>query len=162
MEGAPKVFDPETVAFLESGCALIVGLVGGEGAPHATRGWGLTVLDRHDGRVRLLVDAADARARACIADTGAVAITAAHVPTLRSLQLKGRSAAVEPATGADRARARAYCDAFFTDIEGTDGTPRSLPERLVPRDFVAVAVAVAECFDQTPGPGAGARVGAPA
>ena len=54
------MFSEEMVAFLESGCSLILGTVGADGAPHAGRGWGLDVVDPATGRVRLLLDAADA------------------------------------------------------------------------------------------------------
>ena len=39
------MFDPETRAFLESGCGLLVGTVGADGEPHAGRGWGMDVLE---------------------------------------------------------------------------------------------------------------------
>ena len=80
--------------------------------------------------------------------------------TLHSRQLKGRAEAIGPATGADRARAARYCAAFFADIEATDGQPRELLDQIVPAAYVACTVTVEALFDQTPGPGAGAAVGA--
>ncbi len=82
--------------------------------------------------------------------------------TLHSRQLKGRVEAIEPATGADRARAARYCDAFFADIEATDGEPRELLDQIVPAAYVACTVTVDALYDQTPGPGAGAAVEADA
>ena len=56
------MFDPETRAFLESGCGLLVATVSADGAPHAARGWGLDVLDvGPPARLRLLLDADDER-----------------------------------------------------------------------------------------------------
>ena len=68
------------------------------------------------------------------------------------MQLKGTAHDLEPPTDDDLARSRRFCDAFFADVEATDGTPRSLMERLVPADLLAFTVDVAEIYDQTPGP----------
>ena len=154
------VFDPALVTFLESGCSTIVGTVGPDGEPHASRGWGISVGGGDETTVRLVVDAADTVGLRHLADRGAIALTGGDVRTLHSVQLKGRSLGVEPATDADRARARRYCDEFFADIAQTDGTERDLLERLVPADYAVCLVAVDEVFDQTPGPGAGAPLAA--
>ncbi len=112
--------------------------------------------------MRLLLDASDdatlANLRRDGDHGGRIAITVADVRTLRSFQLKGRVAALDPATEADREKADRYCDDFFTDIEVTDGTPRVLTERLRPARYVACTVEVEEAFDQTPGPHAGSPV----
>lgn len=157
------LLETEMEAFLHSGCALIVGLVRADGSPHATRGWGLTVLDGHtqgDGaaRLRLLLDAGDTAALRQLATSCAIAITAADVRTLRSVQLKGRSLALEPVTDADRERYEDYADRFFADIEDSDRTPRRLLDRMRPIDVVPCIVEATELFDQTPGPSAGGRL----
>jgi hypothetical protein len=151
------VFDPERATFLESGCSLILGTVLPDGEPHAGRGWGLTLLSP-PGSVRLLLDVEDTVTIDRAAEGGAIAITAASVRTLRSLQLKGRVLAVEPGSAEDAARAGRYCDEFFTDIEETDGFDRAIMELLVPTGYTACTVTVDDLFDQTPGPGAGARL----
>lgn len=152
--GANVVPDTEMATFFEAGCALVIGVTTEDGAPHGARAWGLSVVQA--GCVRLLVNAADDVALRVLRNGGRVAITGADVPTLRSMQAKGRAVAVEPATDADRARARAFRDDFFTDIAETDGTPMALLDRLVPLDYMACTVMIEEVFDQTPGPGAGA------
>jgi hypothetical protein len=143
------------VAFLQSGCSTLVGTVGPEGDPHAGRAWGIDVVDAESVRLRVLIDADDEVTVRHLSDRGAVALTAANVPTLRSVQLKGRSLGVEAAGDDDGARARRFCDNFFADVEEADGTERSLLERLVPDAYVVCFVQVDEVFDQTPGPGAG-------
>jgi hypothetical protein len=153
------VFDPETVTFLESGCALIVGTVNTDGAPLASRGWGLSVPTDTPSPIRLLLDADDEPTLANL--PGAVALTGVDVRVLHSVQLKGRVVAIEPATARDRERAANFCDDFFGAIEETDGTPRWKPDRLVPSDYVAALVDVDEVYDQTPGPGAGATLEEP-
>ncbi len=157
------MFDEETAALLTSGCALIVGTVGADGEPHAGRGWGLDVLD--DGadlaRLRVLLDAGDERTVEHAAAGWAIAVTATSVRNLRSVQLKGRALSIEVAGREDLDRAERYIDAFFTDINETDGTPLDLLQRFVPLGYVACTVEATERFDQTPGPGAGARVTGP-
>jgi hypothetical protein len=116
----------------------------------------LTVAAVDDPQVRLLLDADDSTALDNLESTGAVAITAGHVPTLRAMQLKGRATRIEPATAGDYERSEHYIDAFFTDVQNTDGTARELLDRLRARDVVACIVEVDDWFDQTPGPIAGA------
>jgi hypothetical protein len=149
------MFDHSTQALLKAGCALIVGTVASDGAPHASRGWGLVFVDDDGSEVRLMLDADDEVA-VSHADAGAaIAITGADVPTLRSVQIKGTCVAVEPATEDDYAASGRFRDAFYTDIEENDGTPRVKLERLTPHRLVAVVVAVRDVYDQTPGPKAG-------
>ena len=151
------MFDEERTAFLEGGCALILATVLPDGEPHAGRGWGLSVLT-DPGHVRLLLDAEDLAMVDQATGRGAIAITAASVRTLQAVQLKGRALATEAATRDDDARAERYCDALFGDIVDTDGSDRTVVERLTPVGYVACTVAVEQLFDQTPGPGAGARL----
>ena len=151
------MLDASLTEFLEGGCSLIVATVTDDGAPHATRGWGLDVLDPRTARI--LLPSHDTIALEGLAGGGPVAITAADVTTLRSVQLKGRATAVEPATDEDRVRAARHNDAFFADVTATDGTPRALLDRLLPAAYAACVLEVAEVYDQTPGPGAGAPVG---
>lgn len=150
------MFDTPTTRFLEGGCALIIGVAGSDGEPYATRGWGLDVLSER--RVRLLLAAADEGAIERLAEGGAIAVTACDVRTLRSLQIKGRSLGIDLLTDADRERADRYCEAFFTDVSDVDGAPRERVDRLEPADYVPVIIEVEEQYDQTPGPGAGARL----
>ena len=152
---------PETVAFLESGCGVIVGTVGVDGAPHVSRGWGVTVVSTEPLEVRLLLDADDTVAAEYLASTGTVAVTGGDIHTLRAMQLKGQATPVEPATEDDRARAESYTDDFFANINDVDGTPFELLNGLRAHDYVACMVRVAEMYDQSPGPSAGARLTGP-
>ena len=136
--------------------------VSADGEPHAGRAWGLDVVE--DGprpRLRLLLDADDAVTIEHAVEGGAIAVTAASVRTLRSVQLKGRVGGPEVAQPGDAERTQRYTDAFFGDIMDTDGTSPALLERFVPRAVVGCTVEVHERFDQTPGPSAGVRVGGP-
>jgi hypothetical protein len=152
------MIDAAMRTFLESGCALLVGTADPDGRPHGGRAWGLEVLSDQPLTVRLLVDGRDEVTLANLAAGGAVAVTATSVRTLVSTQLKGHSEGLEVATELDAERVDRYCAAFFGDIEETDGTPRSTVERLRPATFATATIVVAQLFDQTPGPAAGAPV----
>jgi hypothetical protein len=153
------VFDDETRSFLESGCGLIVGTVAADGAPHAARGWGLEVLEAGPpARCRLLLDSDDERSIAHVVEGGAISVTATDVMTLRSIQLKGRAIGPEVLTPEDVARGTRYVEAFFTDVHAVDDVPWELFERFMPHGYVVCAFEAHERYDQTPGPGAGARV----
>jgi hypothetical protein len=152
------VFDEATVALIESGASLVIGLVDADGAPLATRGWGVTVLDATTGTVRLLIDADDEPALALLADNANLALTAGNVRTLEAQQFKGQVLAIEPTTSADDERAAQFFDELSLAIHEADGTAREATERLVPTRYVACMVVFGEMFDQTPGPGAGAPI----
>ena len=153
------MFDEETRAFLESGCGLIVGTVAPDGAPYAGRGWGLDVLDvGPPARLRLLLDVDDEGTIAHVVAGAAIAVTATNVRTLRSIQIKGRAMGPEVLTPEDAARGDRYIEEFFADVEAVDGVPRERFEHFMPSGFVVCTLEAHERFDQTPGPGAGARV----
>jgi hypothetical protein len=161
------VLDADTTALIQAGSALIAGTVADDGMPHASRAWGIDVLDEADvaeppstRRIRLLLAADDERAIAALEPGRPLAITAADVPTLRSVQLKGTSVGMQPSRPEDHDRMLRYVDAFYDDITSSDGTPRTICDRLTPDAVVAVLVDVHEVFDQTPGPAAGQAVSA--
>src|SRR5918993_1903599 len=141
VRGGAGVFDEDQTTFLESGCALVLGTVLADGAPHTARGWGLTVLASGD-QVRLLLDAEDDRTIDRAAQGGRIALTGASVRTLRAVQIKGQALAVEVASPHDEERAGRYCEAFFRDITETDGTDLDLLLRMVPTGYVACTIAV--------------------
>ena len=147
----------EDAALLESGGSVVVGTVDADGMPDASRCWLLRV--GPDGAsVRCLLPAHDRRTLDNLAGGGLVALNFTHVLTLDSIQVKGRARRVGQPTDADLAASAQYRDAFFANVEESDGTPRSLLDRMVPAAFVAVEVDVTDTFDQTPGPNAGDRL----
>jgi hypothetical protein len=155
------VLDGEMAGFLESGCGLIVGLVRPDGVPFPFRAWGLDVLDASAGTVRVLVPAGELARVGVDRDElagASIAVTGSDVRTLHTVQLKGTIDAVSDVGPDDLKRARRHTSAFFDVIVELDQIPRASLERMVPVDYVAVALTVAEAYDQTPGPGAGARM----
>lgn len=146
------------IQFLHSGCALLVGTADASGRPHGSRAWGLTVIDLDPVSVRLLVDSADVTTLANLQPDALVAITAASVTTLRSLQMKGRVVRREPATEVDENKRVQYTTDFTNDIHKTDGDPLVIVRAWADRSVVPCIVDVDAIFDQTPGPAAGAAM----
>jgi hypothetical protein len=156
------VLDGDMRGLLESGCSLVVGLLSASGAPFATRGWALDVLDPEGGTARLLTGAGDLERLGRSWDDLAgspIAVTGADVRTFHSVQVKGTVVRVEAVTSVDEARAARHTELFFEAVREVDFTPREVLERLRPVDLVALVIHVVEAYDQTPGPGAGARLG---
>ena len=148
---------PDVAALLESGCATFVGTVDADGNPAGAHAIGVQVVDE-GAQLRVILNAEEHQVLDNLQSTAVVALGATDVPTLRSVQVKGRTVLVEPVTAADRIRTDAYLAIYFATINETDGTPVELLRRLVPRSFVALVMTVEELFDQTPGPQAGASL----
>ena len=155
LSNSSPVPDRDVAAFFETGCSTVLGFVLPSGEPFASRAWGTRLLAGEPLRARVLIPAATARR---IEPPFALAMTGADVRTLRSVQAKGQVIGYEPLTADDRDTVRQHCDEFFTAVEEADGTPRSLVDRMVPTDLVAATFELASLYDQTPGPGAGARL----
>lgn len=152
-----EVIDQGLTAFLERGCAMVIGTVSADGTPHAQRGWGCSVVGPN--RLRVLLDSSDDVLRQHAEDGGRIAITGADVRTLRSVQLKGRVVGLVAPQAEDLARCERHNDELMSDIQETDFYPRELTERMLPPGYVVAVVEVEEFFDQTPGPSAGSRMG---
>jgi hypothetical protein len=155
------VLDDDLRALLESGSSTIVGLLTAEGDPFATRGWGTKVSSGKPLRLRTLVAAGAFVSAGRWPFDGtrfAIAVTGADVLTLQSVQAKGTAVGLERPTAGDLERSARFCDEFFGAVEEVDGIARDLMDRLVPVDLLACTVEVDELYDQTPGPGAGARL----
>jgi hypothetical protein len=148
-------------ALLESGSSTIVGFLNAAGEPFATRAWGTKVLPGAPLRLRTLVGAgalATAGRGPHLDEPFPIGVTGADVRSLQSVQAKGAVVALEPADDDDLLCSARYCDDFFHAVWEVDAVGRDLMERLVPTDLLACTVEVREFYDQTPGPGAGARL----
>lgn len=133
----------------------MVATVGHGGRPHASRGWGVTVLDGDGARIRLLLDADDAALEANLRGGSRLAVNGTDVRTLDSVQTKGRVVSLEEADAVDRRRMRRHCDLFWGAVEEVDGFPREMTAHLIPRRLLACVAELDEWYDQTPGPNAG-------
>ena len=146
---------------LEGGCALIVGLTRPDGRPFATRVWGFDVDETGRGG-RVLMRASDAATFGLqVGDAPGIpiAVTAADVRSLSSVQVKGTLVDLAPAEDGDAERKDRYCDLFVAAIVEVDGIAWEVAERWRPADaLLRCRIVFEELFIQTPGPGAGASV----
>lgn len=154
------MFASELTSMIEDGAGLVVGTVGADGEPRATRAWSATVVDPAACRLRVLIGADDAVTAANLSEGGRVALTGANVRTFHSVQLKGRVVSVEEAGPADLEVARVQSDRFLQTVHETDGNPLESLRRMLPIEVVVVEMLVDEMFDQTPGPEAGGPLAA--
>ena len=100
---APGAPDPTLVAgvatfadMANAGAACLAAVTLADGTPRATRAWSCEVVDVASHRIRVAVGAHDASlVEALRAGIGRVAVTAADVATLVSIQVKGPVVAVE-------------------------------------------------------------------
>lgn len=150
------MIDDTAAALLGSTTSLIVGGVGPDNTPSALRAWGATLSDDR-ATLRLLLTAGD-RALADLAPGRRIAVTATHFTTLRSVQVKGRTLALEDATAQDRIRFDRYAGEVVPRIAELDDMPEEVVARFLPDDVVACTLVVEAVFDQTPGPDAGAQL----
>lgn len=96
--------------------------------------------------------------RANLDENGAMAIGFSPPTAARALQVKGPAVEVREPERAELERAERHLEAFSAETEQL-AYPSELARRLYsPPDFVSVTLAIAEVFDQTPGPAAGRRL----
>lgn len=148
----------EVSALLNTGCGLLVGTIGGDGLPRVCRAWGLRVEDAGSSLVRVLVEDGDPLTMRNIRDNGRIAVTATSVHNHRSIQLKGRVVSTEAPTAEDEALREHFTDLYLTGISDEHGYPPQELAGWARRHVVACVVELAESFDQTPGPSAGAVI----
>jgi hypothetical protein len=89
-----------------------------------------------------------------LADNNLVAFSGSEATTHRTVQLKGRSIAIEPESPADRSFIDAHLDRAVTMFDLV-GVPYAVTGRIVHTPAMRVTVDVAEIYQQTPGPDAG-------
>lgn len=144
---------------IQSGVSTMVGTRDQELVPECVRAVGSVVA--LDGlRLTVFLPARSAaRSVANLRANGEIAVTFSEVPTHRTRQVKGRAVFVRDATEAESAIMERYIAAFGAELDIV-GMPPSVSRRLAYLPAHAVEIEVREVFDQTPGPGAGARLAA--
>jgi hypothetical protein len=155
----------ELIELGESGPAAIVGSADAAGVPEMSRGWGVQVLADANEVVICVPSRSGRRLLANLEHAGRMAVVMTSPRTYRSFQVKGRVVAIAPASADDRDRAAAHQHAFVESAYAV-GLPRESARRLftdrhgepLDADLTTVRMKVEALFDQTPGPGAGARL----
>ena len=143
--------------FLDSGVAMLGASADGAGRPEAFRVWGATI--DGDGRIRALASSEAGRTLEAARTGNDLALLLTDITSYRSVQVKGRvQGPPEPPGPDDAALMRRYNDSFVAAL-AVIGHPPLLADRLRPLSVFAVTLTVDELYDQTPGLGAGARLG---
>jgi hypothetical protein len=146
-----------------SGAVVIAATCDAEGAPELARVWGPHLDAEADEIVICVPSASGRRLLTNLEQSGLIAVNVTSPQTYRSFQAKGRVIAVAMASPEERERVAAHQEAFIESVVAV-GMPRDMSRRLFEEelrespDLTAVRVKVEVLFDQTPGPGAGARV----
>ena len=125
------ILDETAVIRLGGAAALILGTVAPDGRPHGCRAWSATP-DAAGETLRIVIDADDERLLANLRAGSRVALTAANVVTLASLQVKGTVRPLEEMTALDHANRERRTDLFLADISETDRVPAGDPRRAGP------------------------------
>lgn len=148
----PRVPDLEALA--RQGVAVVIATCDAELRPTVGRGWG-PLVDPEAGTLTLCIDAAPGTpAHADIAAGSPLAVTLTRPSSYLGVQVKGRVLELREPTAADRDRVAAHVDAFCVETAPFGLLP-ARTRRLVAPGLMTAVMAIAERYDQTPGPGAG-------
>lgn len=149
--------DAEHAAFMQGGVSLSAGGCGEGNMPSQARATGCRIsADRM--RVTLFLSATQAATLLRdIRANGAIAVVFSRPSTHRTIQLKGRDAAVSAITGRDIDIVTAYRHAFAEELKPLGFDPALIHALLScpPEDLVAVTFTPTQAFSQTPGVNAG-------
>ena len=157
MGPSPALISAELAEFMRGPVSAMLGTSDAMAVPDATRVAGVAALDGRRLRVLIPPDAKTARANAVVG--GRVAVLVTNILTYRSEQWKGRVVvAGEERTPGDLALLHRHIDAFRA-VSPEVGIPGELVPGLFPLDVVPLVVEADALYDQTPGPGAGRRIG---
>jgi hypothetical protein len=149
--------DGQVRELIAGGVATIVATRDEQLRPSIGRGWGISVAADGD-EVTLCVEApAGSRMRANLDAGGVIAVTCSLPTTYRTVQLKGRVLALVDPDAKQLKHVHDHAEAFSAEAEQV-GLPPRCGFRFLDDGLVSVSFAVAEVYDQTPGPNAGARM----
>ena len=146
------------VDLLKTGVSVLVGTRDASRIPECTRAWGVHVgADR--GTVKIFLSETFAgKTLDNLRENGMIAVSCTRPTDHITCQVKGRVQWIKPMTSAERELSRRWHREFMAELQAI-GVPAELSDGWIAEPTVAVEIAVIEVFDQTPGPGAGRKVG---
>ena len=150
--------DDELKEFFESGVAVLIGTVDGQGRPRVSYAWGPRV---HPGGERLSVYVERLRSAPLL--TGGpqqIAVTFTQPVSARSVQVKGHILEVGEPNEAELAWVSRHRDAM-TVSTSLIGDPPAIIRNLWLDDVIRIDLTIERAFDQTPGPTAGQPIPTP-
>ena len=152
--------DETVLRFLDRSLSVNVATSDRDGRPLVARAVAARMAPGGE-RLTVLIDGrANAALVAAVAETGRLAVVFTEPSTHRSIQIKDDSASVAAPTVEESALPGPYIDGFIAELAGmgfTEAFVRAVME-FDPADLVALHLAPAAVFDQTPGPKAGERI----
>jgi hypothetical protein len=146
------------VMLLETGVSVMVGTRNSSLMPECTRAWGIRVGAKRDSVTIFLSKSFAGHTVENLRDNGQIAVTCTRPTDHVTCQLKGQVKSMKPATSADREMSRRWHREFIAELMAI-GVPAALGEAWMTEPTVAVEITVSDVFDQTPGPGAGKKIG---
>jgi len=158
----PTLLTPANIEFIESGeVSVYVATCSAQLRPSAARAFGCRVV-RKSGSVTTWVSQPAAPGMLNnISGNGRLALVVSHIETCKTLQLKAVDAEIGIPDTADHQRIANYHDAFIEQAMKM-GYPEAMLRSMMQYrldKFVSIDFTPSAVFAQTPGPGAGARVG---
>ena len=152
------IIPEDVMVSLEGGLSMLVAGLDGQGRPICTRGVGLRIWPDRAHATVFLASATAAPLSDHLLTNRQLAFVVSRPNDYRTVQMKGTVMAVREADAADFDFVSNFVRAF-ADLVDSLGVPRQTALRVTHWPCLAVDVALAEIFLQTPGPGAGTRLG---
>jgi hypothetical protein len=146
------------VALLETGVSVMVGTRDASLMPECTRAWGIRVGAKRGTVTIFLSKTIAGKTIENLRENGKIAITCTRPTDHITCQLKGEVRNIKPVTRADRDVSRKWHSEFMAELKAI-GVPPALSEAWITEPALAVEISVTDVFDQTPGPGAGGKIG---
>ncbi len=151
------MIDRELAAFLQEGIAIQLGTRNSRLEPNGARVVALAVEDDRRHIVAYVPEVSAQHVLADLVSNGQAALVFVRPPDERACQVKGTFAGVRAATAAERPLVQAQWDRWLDRLT-TIGLPRPTFAHWTTWPCLAIRVQVGAIFNQTPGPGAGARL----
>ena len=153
------MISPDLFEFLESGVSILVGSRSDRLLPECCRGLGARVEEEGRGITVFLPVATTEQTVSNLRDNGRIAVCFSRAGDHRSMQIKGQVISIQEANEADRAVIQRYRHSL-AESWGVIGVPSRITLRMAHWPCHSVRLRVDSVFNQTPGPGAGAAMGA--
>ncbi|BFU96246.1 MAG: hypothetical protein NTNFB02_29680 [Nitrospira sp.] len=146
------------VELLETGVSVMVGTRDASLMPECTRAWGIEIRADRGTVTIFLSETFAGKTIDNLRANGLIAITCTRPTDHITCQLKGRLRTIKPVERAHRDVSRKWHREFMAELKAI-GVPSTLGEAWIIEPTVAVEIAVTDVFEQTPGPGAGRKMG---
>jgi len=147
----------ELVAFAEGGVSILVGTASAKHEPDCVRGMGLRIWPGGAKLTVILPIVTGETSIANLRENPRLALTISHIPSHRTMQVKGPVIAIRDGGQEELELGVAYRAKFSEDLAFV-GQPPANTLRLGIWPCVAVDIEIAVAFVQTPGPQAGIKL----